>query len=152
MTSLDFAYRTLHICAARVAVARPRNTLPCLSTEPNSGPLPVVVTGLPPWSRMKCFTQPFCASPILMPCSKPGLSDVVGFGIEHVDQVLVIDREGDAARHPELIPAGEELAVLVKIWMRALERSHTNSRPRLSMLMQCAPGTRPGHSRSCPRP
>src|SRR3979409_818926 len=39
--------------------------------------------------------------------------DVVGFGIEHVDEVIVIDREGNAARHPELIPAREELAVLI---------------------------------------
>src|SRR5262247_2858354 len=31
-----------------------------------------------------------------------------------------------------------------KIWMRAFDRSHTNSRPRLSMLMQCGTWNSPG--------
>src|SRR5438128_60734 len=52
----------------------PANTLPNLSTVPNSAPLPVVVSGLPPWSRMKYLTQPFRASPMRIPCSNPGLS------------------------------------------------------------------------------
>src|SRR5262245_21364964 len=67
-------YRTFTYLRSTRGRGSPANTLPCLSTVPNSGPLPVVVAGLPPWSRMKCFTQPFWASPILMPCSKPGLS------------------------------------------------------------------------------
>jgi len=41
---------------------------------PQQAPLPVVVPGLPPGSRMKYFTQPLRASPILIPCSNPGLS------------------------------------------------------------------------------
>src|SRR5437867_7419917 len=40
--------------------------------------------------------------------------DVVRFRIEHVDHVVVVDREGDPARHAELIPARQKLAVLVE--------------------------------------
>src|SRR6266702_7018379 len=67
-------YLTLTYFRSTRGRGSPANTLPNLSTVPNSAPLPVVVPGLPPWSRMKYFTQPLRAPPILMPCSKPGLS------------------------------------------------------------------------------
>src|SRR5262249_28464294 len=43
-----------------------------------------------------------------------GIVDVVGFGIENIDQVLVVDRESDPARHSKLIPPREKLSILIE--------------------------------------
>src|SRR5262249_1335008 len=72
--SPSYPYRTFTYFRSTRGRGSPAKMLPDLSTVPNSGPLPVVVAGLPPWSRMKYLTQPFWASPIRIPCSKPGLS------------------------------------------------------------------------------
>src|SRR5215475_13680551 len=48
------------------------------------------------------------------PLLEAWILDIVGFGIEHVDQVVVVDRERVAARHAELVPPCQKLSVLVE--------------------------------------
>src|SRR5204863_2396045 len=40
--------------------------------------------------------------------------DIVRFRVEDVDQVFIIGREGNTARHSELVPCGDVLSVLVE--------------------------------------
>ena len=45
---------------------------------------------------------------------KTRIVDIVGLGVEHVDQVFIIDREGHPTRHPKLMPLSQKLPFLVE--------------------------------------
>src|SRR5262249_20145136 len=48
------------------------------------------------------------------PLLEAWILDIVRFRVEHVDQVVVVDRERDPARHAELVPARQKISILVE--------------------------------------
>lgn len=48
------------------------------------------------------------------PLLKTWIVDIVRLRVEHIDQVFVIDRKRDPARHPELMPSRQEFPILIE--------------------------------------
>src|SRR5258708_755247 len=48
------------------------------------------------------------------PLLKAWIFDIVRLRVENVDQVFIIDRERDPARHPELVPPGQIRPILIE--------------------------------------
>ena len=96
------------------------------------------------------MTLPSLTLPMRMPCLKPGLSLSVEVEFGDIDHVVLVD--GDAARPAELLPLGEELALLIEDLDAVVGAVGDEQASGESIASPCGRRTRPVPCPPCPRP